>query len=200
MVVGVAGFVVRFVVAATLLRAGLAKTRYPAAFRVVVGDYRLLPSGLVPAAAVAVPVVEIGIGLLLVVGLGTGAAGIVAAILLTGFDVGIAVNLVRGRRIVCGCVGASSTPISWRHVTVNGLLVGACVVLALGAAQPLALQTVIGASPAPAPSGESSVAVGALLMTFTVALAAWLVSAAAYVQHRVRVLTGPVGGQGYRSL
>jgi hypothetical protein len=50
------------------------------------------------------------------------AAFVVAAALLTGFTVAIALVLYRRRQVKCHCFGASSAPLGTRHVVRNGAL------------------------------------------------------------------------------
>lgn len=55
-----------------------------------------------------------------------------ALILLVVFTASIASNLGRGRRPPCACFGAwSSSPIGWRHLARNAVLIAACVVALL---------------------------------------------------------------------
>ena len=51
------------------------------------------------------PILEIVVGVLLVVGLLTRACGVIAALLMAAFVVGIASAWARGLRIDCGCFG-----------------------------------------------------------------------------------------------
>ncbi len=55
-----------------------------------------------------------------------------ALTVLVVFTAAIVVNLARGRRPPCACFGAwSSSPIGWRHVVRNVILLGACGVALL---------------------------------------------------------------------
>jgi len=89
--------------------------------------------GLVAAGslAVAVPIVELAVAALLVTAPGWG--GVVAAALLTAFTAVLVRVLRRPDGLVpsCACFGGSSrSPISWRHLARNGVLLA----LALAAA------------------------------------------------------------------
>lgn len=84
--------------------AGVAKIKAVDTLEGVIGNFRLLPKGLVRPIALVLPPVEIAItaALLLPATRAFGAVG--AAGLLLVFTIAIAINLVRGRReIDCGC-------------------------------------------------------------------------------------------------
>ncbi|MEX2126136.1 MAG: MauE/DoxX family redox-associated membrane protein [Woeseia sp.] len=106
------------------------KLRARSEFVTVVGDYRLMPAGIVPFAARSIMLLE---GLVLVgltSGVGVRPAAVLALSLLGLYWFAIAVNLARGRRdIDCGCLGPSGRD-SVRHrlsgwlLLRNGVLVG----------------------------------------------------------------------------
>lgn len=104
--------------------------------------YRLLPRAAVGPVASALPWIEVTVGTSILVGFAVTAMFTAAAVLLAAFTIGMAVNLVRGRVIDCGCRGAG-TPISWRLVGTNVVLLVA-VVLALGSWPAPVLPTLIG--------------------------------------------------------
>lgn len=73
-------------------------------FRPVLADYRLLPAGLVPAAAVGIGLVEAAIGAAWLFAPDKALAALATAALLLLYALGIAINLGRGRtHISCGC-------------------------------------------------------------------------------------------------
>ena len=113
--------------AGIFLFAAAHKLRNYLAFRGILGQYRLLPEPLVPAAASAVIAAEVAAGLALLVLAPVGlisraAAAFMAALLLCVYTGAIAVNLVRGRTTIdCGC-GGEPTPLSGWLVARNGFL------------------------------------------------------------------------------
>ena len=123
-----------FLLGLVLLSAGVPKVRNPRAFRAIVSDYHLLPSAVVRPVSHFLPLLECVCGAALIAGYATRIAAAVAAGLLTCFTVAVAINLVRGRRINCGCSGRQApTPISWGLVARNLVLIGiAGFVLARG--------------------------------------------------------------------
>ena len=111
--------------AGILLFAATHKLRNYLAFRGILGQYRLLPEPLVPAAASAVIAAEAAAGLALLAPAGLvsrAAAAFMAALLLCVYTGAIAVNLARGRiAIDCGC-GGEPTPLSGWLIARNGFL------------------------------------------------------------------------------
>lgn len=107
-------------------------------FRAALAEYRLLPSALVPLAALLIPVCEGLLGLAWLAGQASTAAPLTAA-LLGVYAVAIAINLGRGRvHMGCGCgfggAAGKDLPLSWWLVARNVLLGG----LALLGAWPVA--------------------------------------------------------------
>jgi uncharacterized membrane protein YphA (DoxX/SURF4 family) len=97
--------VARLVVAGVLIVAGWLKIGNPALSVRAVEAYELLPGSVATVVGHGLPILEIVIGVLLVVGLLTRAAGIVSALLMLAFVIGIAAAWARGLRIDCGCFG-----------------------------------------------------------------------------------------------
>jgi hypothetical protein len=98
------------------------------AFALALGAYRLLPQPAVPAAAIALPIVEIalGVGILLPATREPALGGV--ALLMFAYALAIAANLARGRRdIDCGC-GGDSQPLSWALVLRNAVLAAAALI------------------------------------------------------------------------
>jgi len=128
-------------VAVALLRMGLggllvwaAASKLPdmGAFAESVANYRLVPPALVPAVAAAVVGVEAVAGLLLVAGRLTRAASLVAAALLALFTAGLALALLRGIDLRCGCFGGQETA-TWLTVGRDlGLLAATVLVFLRG--------------------------------------------------------------------
>lgn len=121
-----------------LLFASLHKLANTSEFRAILLDYRLLPPAIVPAAAVALPVIEAGIGLSWLFATPSAGPAFATAALLLLYSTGLVINLLRGRvHISCGCgfgtgAGAGDT-LSWSLVARNAILAGAALVAALPA-------------------------------------------------------------------
>lgn len=147
-------WVVRAALAVLFATALWHKARAPREFVAALGNYRLLPARVVPVAAggllFAEAVVLAGL-LAYLVPVGPFAA--LAALLLSGYAVGIAVNLGRGRTTIdCGCHGFSGRQqIAGWMVLRNLVLATAAIVLArLGQ----------GGEPLPLPAANDWVTIG----------------------------------------
>lgn len=107
-------------------------------FRAVLDEYRVLPAALLPAASIALPIVEIGLGLgwlffaeIRLLAMTT--AGVIAL-----YTLAIGINLLRGRvHISCGCGFGKSAEdddaLSWGLVVRNAFLIGVALASALPA-------------------------------------------------------------------
>ena len=100
-----AAVLARLLVGGVWIVAGALKLPDPAGSVRAVRAYQLLPEAVVPLVGHALPVVEVVVGVALVVGLLTRAMGVVSALLMLAFVVGIAAAWARGLRIDCGCFG-----------------------------------------------------------------------------------------------
>ena len=104
----------RLLVGGVFVAAGVLKLPDPAAAERAVRAYRLLPEGLVPAAAFGLPVIEIAVGLALVAGVFVRTAAVVAAVMLAGYVAAIGSVWARGLSIDCGCFGGGGQVASGR--------------------------------------------------------------------------------------
>lgn len=106
----------------------------PLIFVSAVESYKMLPNGLVPLFSIALPWAEFIAGTLLIIGYAVESAATVIAIMLVAFIVGIAVNLLRGVEMACGCFGflEGGEKIGWHTVLRNVamLLVSALLIFA----------------------------------------------------------------------
>ena len=117
-----------------LLLSGYHKVLYPADFALTVFRFHLLPDAVVNAAALYFPWLEIvcGVCLLLIPGYRVAALW-TALVLLVVFSVGIAVILLRGSAINCGCFSSSplAKPMDGLSIARNvGLILLAVMALA----------------------------------------------------------------------
>ena len=124
--------VMRLFIAGTFIRAGAVKLADIEQFRLAIANYKILPSGLVTAAAIIVPAVEVTVGVSFLLGVLPVVFAAVLAALLLSFSAAIAVNLARGRVFDCGC-GGSTAPqtISWRHIAINTFLAASATAIAI---------------------------------------------------------------------
>jgi putative oxidoreductase len=98
---------VQFVLAAVFVVAGFSKIVDPPGFAHEVHNYALLPGVAVNAMALVLPWIEVVCGLALFVGIARRSSARILGVLLVVFMIALAINLVRGRPIDCGCFGTS---------------------------------------------------------------------------------------------
>ena len=104
------GVLARLVLGGVWLAAGLLKIGDPAESVRAVRAYDLLPESLVLLVGYSLPVLEVVLGLALVLGLMTRWMGVVSAVLLVMFVIGVASAWARGMSIECGCFGGGGGP------------------------------------------------------------------------------------------
>ena len=110
---------------------GAAGTKLPRlrSFRAIVGEFHLLPSGLVTPAALLVPSAEAVLGVSFIL-IKPGRPTLACAAAMFGvFLAAVAINLLRGRRdISCGCFGGHHT-IDWWLVARNAAFISLTISL-----------------------------------------------------------------------
>ena len=102
----------RLTLAIIFFYAGIEKIISPGDFAVAIYNYKLLPDGTINLLAIFLPWLEVLIAISLVVGICIRGAALISALLFLTFATALAINLVRGLDISCGCFGASSGNIS----------------------------------------------------------------------------------------
>jgi putative oxidoreductase len=124
-------FILSMVLGMVFLRSAIPKLQHPKGFILTVLGYRMLPPSLSRTYARVVPPLELWLALIFLSGIAPRLAGIIAAMLLLSFMVGVSVNLIRGRDLDCGCFGKSKQKrIGWGLVVQDLALVGASAMLA----------------------------------------------------------------------
>jgi len=99
------GLLARLIVGGVWVWAGWLKLPHPEASVSSVRAYQLLPTGLAETVGHVLPMVEIVVGFCLITGLLTRGAGLLSAVLLLAFVIGIVSVWSRGIEINCGCFG-----------------------------------------------------------------------------------------------
>ena len=99
------GLISRLVLGGVLLAAGLLKFQELDKSQMAVRAYEMLPVALANFIGIVLPYAEIGMGLLLILGAGTRLMGLVSALLMIVFVIGISQAWARGLSIDCGCFG-----------------------------------------------------------------------------------------------
>ena len=140
--------VLRIVVGAIFVVAGVAKVGHASEFAAQIAGFRILPQAAIPAMALVLPFLEILLGGYLIVGLFTRVSAWCAVVLLAVFDGAIASAVVRGLTVSCGCFGPSDTTVTtWGEVARDAVFVLLALVVALRPPGTLAVDRRIGNAP-----------------------------------------------------
>lgn len=99
------GLLARLVLGIVLIVAGGLKVGNPRGSARAVQAYEVMPFDIAGYVGYALPWIEVIVGALLVLGLFTRVTGLIAALLMGAFVVGIAQAWARGLTIDCGCFG-----------------------------------------------------------------------------------------------
>jgi uncharacterized membrane protein YphA (DoxX/SURF4 family) len=109
-------FWVRLVLGGVFVLASLDKILHPFAFAKNIGNYQILPDGLVNLMAIIVPWIELILGSLLIFGIWLPGAIVLVNLLLSVFFITLVFNMARGLNVDCGCFThsvAESASTSW---------------------------------------------------------------------------------------
>ena len=141
----VAVLILRVLIGAVFLVAGISKAGHAELFAAEIAGFRLLPQIVIAPMALALPYLEMMLGGYLIVGLFTRVSAWIAVALLAMFDLAIASAVVRGLTISCGCFGPNDTAVtSWTEVARDAVLVVLAAIVALRAPGMLAVDRRIG--------------------------------------------------------
>jgi len=99
------GLLARLIVGGVWVWAGWLKLPHPESSVSAVRAYQLLPTGLAETVGHVLPMMEIVVGFCLITGLLTRGVGLLSAVLLIAFVIGIVSVWSRGIEINCGCFG-----------------------------------------------------------------------------------------------
>lgn len=104
----------RLYIAGLFIYAGMYKINYTAEFAETIASYRMIPYWGVNLMAVILPWIELVCGILLAAGVRARSAALIIGSMMLVFTIGIAINLLRGSPISCGCFSTLEDPISWQ--------------------------------------------------------------------------------------
>ncbi len=107
--------------------AGIEKIIAPREFAIAIYNYRLLPDWAVNMLAVMLPWLEVFLATGLIAGIYVRGASLISALLFLTFAIALAINLVRGLDISCGCFGAQSGNINWFYLVRDSSLLAISV-------------------------------------------------------------------------
>ncbi|HEX6762884.1 MAG TPA: MauE/DoxX family redox-associated membrane protein [Gaiellaceae bacterium] len=135
----------RFALATVFIIAAIPKLARRPEFELAIRGYRLVSPATAKRLAFLLPPIELLGGWLLAIGLGTVAVSFLLAACLVLFTSAVSVNLLRGRRIDCGCFGSTvESRISWWTVARNMLLLVSAAFVGVTGAQAVALDDFFG--------------------------------------------------------
>ncbi len=107
----------RLFLGGVFLFSGVTKILEPGGFALSIYHYQLLPDLLVNPAAIILPWVEVVCGMALILRWWVGGASLVVTALLLVFLMALAITLVRGLDISCGCFSSTGEgKISWWYL------------------------------------------------------------------------------------
>ena len=120
----------RLVIGSAFIYAGWLKAQDPVGFADSVASFAILPSPLISAFALAMPMFEILAGVLLILGKPARIGALGLMVLTSVFCVALVAAIVRGLRVNCGCFGPSvSTSDPWADLGRDLGILLACVFL-----------------------------------------------------------------------
>jgi len=114
--------VFRLLVGAVFVSSGIVKALDPLDFAQQVRNYRTVGQDLAFLVALYLPWLEILAGAFLVAGILKKASAALISLMLGGFIVLVAVTIVRGIDVDCGCFGALSRRADWRLLLEDAVL------------------------------------------------------------------------------
>lgn len=106
-------FVFRLAVGFVFIIAAIPKIADPSSFAKSIEAYQLMPAISINLAALLIPWIELLIGIFLIAGFMLRGSAVLSVSLFAVFSIIIAVSLMRGLSIDCGCFGANSSPLNW---------------------------------------------------------------------------------------
>ncbi|QQS37628.1 MAG: DoxX family membrane protein [Ignavibacteriales bacterium] len=99
--------VLRLITGFVFIYAGLEKALEPSGFANSIVNYKLLPDFTINFIAITLPWIELAAGLLLIFGVSVKENSMIISTLLVLFIIMIAISLLRGLNIDCGCFGTA---------------------------------------------------------------------------------------------
>ena len=129
---------IRTIVGFVFIFAAVSKVSEPEEFARAISNYKLLPIYLINILAIVLPWIEICAGILLVFGISVKENSAILSGLLLVFIIAIAISLVRGLNIDCGCFGTTGgTKVGIQKLLENfGLLLLGLILIKFGSKPP----------------------------------------------------------------
>lgn len=123
-------FLFRILLGFIFIYAGIEKIIDPEGFAKSISNYRLFPFAFINIFAITLPWIELVSGILLISGVAVKENSFIITVLLGVFVVAIAVSLIRGLNINCGCFGTDGgSQVGLQKIIENILLMIAGIIL-----------------------------------------------------------------------
>jgi uncharacterized membrane protein YphA (DoxX/SURF4 family) len=119
---------IRLIFGTMFLAAGASKLSDLGEFAEAIKHYQLIPGATAGAVARGIALTEAALGIVLLLGAAIPVASLLGSVLLVIFALAMAINLIRGRQIPCGCK-RESEPIQIKHIVRNAAGVAALIAL-----------------------------------------------------------------------
>lgn len=130
----------RIIVALVFIYAGIEKISDLKSFSQSIYNYKILPNELINFLAITLPWLELVSSLLLLFGISVKENAAIIGSLLIVFIIAIAVSMIRGLDIDCGCFGKAN-PVGWRKLIENTLMLIICFSLILYGSKKFTIQS-----------------------------------------------------------
>jgi uncharacterized membrane protein YphA (DoxX/SURF4 family) len=117
----------RLVVGGMFIWAGVSKIIDPLGFAQNIANYRVFPEGISFFLALILPWIEVICGAFLILGIFRSASALLLSGFLVVFLVLIAVTLIRGIDIDCGCFGSLSGKVDYTLILMDSILLFFCL-------------------------------------------------------------------------
>ena len=115
-------FLFRLIVGGVFIYAGILKIIDPLGFAQNILNYKVVPSGPSLLVALVLPWMEVLAGFGLVAGLFKRTCAQIISLMLVGFIVLVAITMIRGLDVDCGCFGTFSRKADWRLIIEDAIL------------------------------------------------------------------------------
>ncbi|MHB8094551.1 MAG: MauE/DoxX family redox-associated membrane protein [Candidatus Aminicenantales bacterium] len=126
-------FIFRLLVGGLFIYAGVLKVAEPVDFARNISNYRLVPHVIAFFTALVLPWIEILAGALLVLGVFRRTNALLIAAMLVFFIVLVAVTMIRGIDVDCGCFGTFSRKADWSLILEDAVMLFMVLQVALAA-------------------------------------------------------------------
>lgn len=115
-------YMFRVILGGVFIWAGILKISNPLGFAQDIANYQTFPQAVSFFLALTLPWIEVICGVLVITGLSKRSSSLILSGLLVGFLILIAVTMVRGIDVECGCFGSLSRTVDFKLLLTDGAL------------------------------------------------------------------------------